>query len=1000
MPIRRTLLTLLGFLLLTTLPALGLQQPAGSIRGLVLDGDFGAPLPAGQVAIIETGQKAETNDQGNYLFSEVKPGTYTLVFSKQGYVRQVRTDVLVSAGSQTDVDASLAGEFTEMEEFVVEDILQLGGGAEAALLNLRFESPSLLDSISSDLMSKAGASDAASALQLVSGATVQDGKFAVIRGLPDRYVSSQLNGVRLPTTDEDKRAVELDQFPSTVIDSIQVSKTFTPDSQGDASGGAVDVRLKGIPDEFVLELKMQLDYNSLAGGRDDFLSYEGGGVDFWGKQGGDRGIQFENLGSNWDGAVGTSRIDSPVDSKWSLAIGGKQLLDSGLTVGAFASFYYERDSSFYDDGINDSLWVTTPGAGLSPEYSQGAPDQGDFLTALFDIVQGKQSVQWGNLATVGVESDAQALRLTYLYTRTAEDVATLAENTRGKEYYFPGYDPNDPTAPGNTQATTGASPYLRTETLEYTERTTSSIQLAGDHELPLSGLGIGESFSFREPVIDWFYAISKAHLSQPDKRQFGAQWNAASFSPGVPPFSQDETEPAFFSPYKPAANFTIGNAQRIFKDIREDSNQWALNLTLPFDQWSGDEGYVKAGLFDDQVDRHFDQDTFSNFGEPTSIVLGDFFTDSWSSTFPDEIHSITESESDVDYDGELGIRAVYGMFDLPLSNDFNLIAGARIETTSIRVINDPEQDAVYYPLDFATSTALTPGVADVDFEQDDVLPSVSLVYDLTDQLTLRGSYSQTVARQTFKELTPIVQQEFLGGPVFIGNSELRTSALDNYDLRIDWTPSAGSFFSLSWFYKQVEDPIEYVQIVQDFTFTSAINYPEGKLSGFELEARQDLGQYWNPLLGLSAGANATFIRSEVTLPSDEAEVLAELDAPSPTRDMTNAPEHLYNIYLTYNFGGTRTEAALFYTVKGDTLVAGAAADDNNFVPSLYEKETGTLNFSLSRALGSHSRIKFQAKNLLDAKFEEVYRSPYIPGDATRTSYSRGMDFSLSLSLFL
>jgi hypothetical protein len=88
---------------------------------------------------------------------------------------------------------------------------------EIGLLNLRMESPSLMDSVSADVMSQAGASDAASALRLVSGATLEDGKYAVVRGLPDRYVNSQVNGVRLPTADEDKRAVQLDQFPAAMI---------------------------------------------------------------------------------------------------------------------------------------------------------------------------------------------------------------------------------------------------------------------------------------------------------------------------------------------------------------------------------------------------------------------------------------------------------------------------------------------------------------------------------------------------------------------------------------------------------------------------------------------------------------------------------------------------------------------------------------------------------------------------------------------------------------
>src|SRR5262249_58743734 len=126
----------------------------------------------------------------------------------------------------------------------------------------------------------------------------EDGTFAVIRGLPDRYVSSQMNNVVLPTADENKRAVELDQFPAPVIESIQVSKTFTPDQQGDASGGAVNVRLRGIPDTPVFQFKNQLTYNSQVTGRSDFLTYQGRGVHFWGRDDGGRGAPHGNLGTD------------------------------------------------------------------------------------------------------------------------------------------------------------------------------------------------------------------------------------------------------------------------------------------------------------------------------------------------------------------------------------------------------------------------------------------------------------------------------------------------------------------------------------------------------------------------------------------------------------------------------------------------------------------------------------------------------------------------------
>jgi TonB-dependent receptor len=981
------------------------QDAPGSIRGVVYDRDFDVPLAAAEVLAVESGQKALTGEQGNYVLTPVPPGRYTLVFFKEGYVREVKTDVLVQSARLAEVDAWLTGEFTDMDEFLVQDILGFGAGSEAALLQLRFESPALLDSIGSELMSRAGASDAASALRLVAGASVQDGKFAVIRGLPDRYVSSQMNGVRLPSADEDKRAVELDQFPAAVIESIQVSKTFTPDQQGDASGGAVDLRLKGIPDERLLELRSQLKFNTQVLGEKSFLSYDGGGVGFLGQSGGGNDIQFDNLGSSWDGAVGVSEEDAPglagiagLDGKWSGAYGDRRELDSDWTLGGFVGLYYERESSFFDDARDESWWVETPGAPMTPQSFQGTPSDGDFKTALYRIAQAVQSVQWGGLATVGLESERHALSLTLLYTRVAEDVATLAQDTTGKEYYFPGYDPYDPMGTGHEPGNVSSAPYLRTETIQYTERTTSTVQLHGEHQLGISGFDLGALLEFQEPTFDWTASVSTADLSQPDKRVFGSQWLPASFNPGVPPFVPPFTTIPTWTAYKPDANFNLGNLQRIWKEISEDSTQIALDVKLPFEQWDGHEGYAKTGLFADRVDRRFDQDSFSNFADLAQSFEGDF-TDFWSANFPAEDHAVTASDFDVDYDGEQDISAVYAMLDLPLGADVNLVGGARLESTEIGVVNSPEALATWFPPGATGPVALTPGVADVDFEQDDVLPSVGLEYRPGEQVTARASYSRTVARQTFKELSPIIQQEFLGGPIFIGNPELGMSALENWDLRVDYRPYEGGLVSASVFHKDVEEPIEYVQRVIDFTFTTPVNYPEGRLDGLELEVRHDLGRTWRRAEGLSIGANATFIDAEVTLPEADAAEFAGLllQAPMPQRDMTNAPEHLYNLYLTYDVPGTRTQAGLFYVVQGDTLVAGAGEQDGNLVPNVYALEYDTLNFSLSHVFGERFKLQFQAKNLTNPTIEEVYRSEFIGDDVTRTSYTKGIEYSLGLS---
>lgn len=972
-------------------------QSAGSVQGVIYDADFDAVLPGAQVQIVETGARVVSGAQGSYTFGEVAPGAYTLIVSKAGYVRQVKAGVVVVSGQLTDLDVWMEGDFTDMEEFVVRDVLAGGTGTEAALLELRFDSAALMDSIGAEKMSQAGASDAADALKLVAGATVQDGKFAVVRGLPDRYVNSQLNGIRLPTADENKRAVQLDQFPSAVIESIQVSKTFTPDQQGDASGGAVNVDLKGVPDEQVLSFKIGVSANSQVVGS-DFLTYDGGGVGAFGKDDGGRDIQFpDGSPADWDGSVGVNEGSVPLEYKLGMTAGDNWEVDRETTFGAFGSLYYERDASYYDNGRDDSLWQINPGEPLIPESKQGPGTPGsDFNTALFDITRASQSVQWGGLASFGLDLDEHVIGVNFLYTHAAEDVATLAEDTRGKEFFYPGYDPNDPTDPGNQDP--DSAPYLRSETLEYTERTTRTVQLTGTSELPWASDWSLGSWTFEDASFDWSLSTSRARLYQPDKRQFGASYVPGKESPSFPPGSTVVTDP-FWTEYKPIANINVGNLQRTWKDITEDSDQVSLGIDLPFTQWQGEQGAFRAGVFDDSLERSFDQKSFTNPADFWTVDggLDVNVTDLWE----DQVHLLEAADIDVPYTAQQDISALYGMLELPVSPTVKLIGGARFESTSLKTQLQPEADAQWFaPGDPAPSllSEADPSDYNQDFEQDDILPALALVYEPTDQFALQTSVSRTVARQTFKEITPILYQDFLGGPVFIGNPQLQMSELVNFDIRADYRPYDGGLFSASWFYKSIDDPIEHVQQVKTLSYTTAVNYPEGRLAGWEFEARQDLGRYAERLEGLSAGLNATFIDSEVTLPDDEAALLADPDigAPMPTRDMTGAPEHLFNLDLTYVTGDT--QLALFYNLEGDSLVSGAAAADSTFfVPNVYRKSVSTLNFSLTQKLGKHMRLQFQAKNLLNPEIEEVYRSEYIGGDVTHSSYTKGVDFSLSLT---
>jgi hypothetical protein len=140
------------------------------------------------------------------------------------------------------------------------------------------------------------------------------------------------------------------------------------------------------------------------------------------------------------------------------------------------------------------------------------------------------------------------------------------------------------------------------------------------------------------------------------------------------------------------------------------------------------------------------------------------------------------------------------------------------------------------------------------------------------------------------------------------------------------------------------------------------------------------------------------IHSQVTIPDGDLQLLANFGYHlPPTRDMTNAPDHLYNLYVTYDLASTGTQLGLFYTVQGDALIAGATQANGNFVPNVYAKQYDTLNFSLSQRIWKYFTLQFQAKNLTNPEISTVYRSPDIGADVLKTTYTKGIELSLALT---
>jgi TonB-dependent receptor len=983
--------------LLWPAPAAAQGPIFGVVRGTVADRDFGVTLAGVRVTIMEAFLATQTGADGAFVFERVPPGTYTLAFTKDGYQRKVVAEVVVNAGSLAEVRAELSIEVTEMDEMVVtgEDLL---GGTEVGLLDIRADATTVQDAISSEIMSKTGATDVAGALKFVVGASVVGGKYAVVRGLSDRYTGTTLNGVKVPSADPRRRAVQVDLFPTGTIESVTITKTFTPDLQGDFTGGGIDILTKGVPDEKLFSTAFGLEYNSLATGNDRFLTYEGGGVDALGIAGDDRALpeeakhlpsrsapfspsyssvqeaekmavatQYSDLARSFAPVMGISREAPGPNTSFSVVGGNRFDQGEGSTVGVLGALTYTHKYDFYEDGQNNNYEVSDPSQPL--RIGQPRIDSAGLDEVLVGLL--------GSFVYQASENHEMGFRL--IGNQSAEDEARLQHN--------------------------GDDPIQINQSLHYTERTVGSGQFYGKHNWKDAG--------WNGVKLDWFATYNITRQDEPDVRFFLYNFSPASQAGG---FLKDTND--------------ADRTRRVFRNINEGGPQAAINLSLPFDQWTKSQGNVKAGLFYDSTNRDYTQDSFTytfmvptaspnnaanrvvtSYSTLTATEPGQLWTDVFNdperigfaavrcppdkttcrgadtSPYPYSARNQLVwyidplNDLDVNYTGDQSAHAGYGMIDLPLVPALNLVAGARYETTKMSIVPEGDRLQVIEERENGNRAIIpaTQEEASADIDESDLLPSVGLIYAIRPDMKLRGTWSRTIARPTFRELAPVATEEFLAGDEFVGNVDLTLSHITNYDLRWEWFRKPGEVLAASVFSKDITDPIELISfVVSDRRFVQPVNYEHGELKGFEVEARYPLGGLAKPLEGWTIGANYTRLDSSVDVPLGEQQSLATFGLDEETRRLQGQPDHLFNASISYDNDRLGIQSGVFYNVTGETLVTGAAAGESGGVPNAFAEEYKTLDFTYSQKIVRGKvdvSVTLKAKNFTEPERLSVYRSP-------------------------
>ena len=274
-------------LVLLFLSFTNLVLASGYVRGTVIDSYLGEPVIYAEVKILDLNLITLTDLDGRYSF-ELSPGTYTISVEYLGYDKKAINGVQIEDGSVELVDIWLDEENEVIEEVVV--TAEQNKNNETALLTIQRKSPVVLDGVSAQTISRNGDSDAGQAMQRIPGVSVENGKYIYVRGLGDRYTKTTLNGMDIPGLDPDRNTIQMDIFPTALVDNIIVRKTFSPDMPGDFSGGVVDITTKSFPDKEQFDVSLGLEYNVGTTFNNDFLTYKGGKLDWLGIDDGTRAL--------------------------------------------------------------------------------------------------------------------------------------------------------------------------------------------------------------------------------------------------------------------------------------------------------------------------------------------------------------------------------------------------------------------------------------------------------------------------------------------------------------------------------------------------------------------------------------------------------------------------------------------------------------------------------------------------------------------------------------
>ncbi len=845
------------------------------------------------------------------------------------------------------------------EEEPIEEVVATGTrlkGTATAVLQERKNQAFVADILGAEQISRTGDSDAASALRRVTGLTLVDGKFIYVRGLGERYSSTQLNGAVVPTPDPTRNVIPLDLFPADIIESLSVQKSYSPSMPASFGGGNVDIRLKTIPSELVFNVSGSLGYNTE--NSNNGLDYAGGSNDWYGRDDGTRAAP-QAIQQRWEQKQFLDDLDqaTAIDlfSQVNRNYGPEQTSinpDIGLNLTTGNNYDLNEDwrvGFLFTTGYERETLVTE-----RYELQQADRVQDSIVLARFfdDIVATEYNVKWSSLLNLGID---------YNRNHRVDYSLIVLNDTRDEIQERFGNSENLTVAEGVR---------IRDIQVEYEERSLYTNQIKGIHTFPeLNFLG-----------FDWKYSVGRSARYAPGNME-------ARF------IIEDANEDGIFDAQNEIALLDAQTAGRFsYQNLNDRLENFGYNVTYPFmiDKWEmefkfGADFVTKSRTAEN---RRFDVNTLAfedrsllvgnNFGAilNDAVLAGDNFNER-------AIVRDTTIAGD-DYVAGQKIDAYYVEADFFFDNKWRFTGGFRWE--------DFRQ--VVAPLDPRTNQFDLPDEADrsqLAFAESDFYPAVAITYFLSDATQFRASVGQTVVRPDLREVSSSTFIDPLTDFPIAGTPGLSTTSITNYDLRWEWYREAGNNLSVGLFYKYMQNPIESVQSpAQDGPPLIRIaNAESGEVYGVEVEFLQGLDILGDGIWkNLFTSGNITISDSEITL--DRQNIVEQTGVSAAitntTRRLTGHSEYVLNLQMGYDSDNGEHSASLVYNVFGERiLIPGIDGLGDNF-----EKPFHSLDMVYKYYPDFRTTVSFKLKNMLNESRSIEFE------DVVLRSETRGTEVSLSV----